>query len=265
MLRQIVTKLTKNNLYKIPARTLFLGKRMIYMPQCHSTNEIAAQILDQSSVAEGTVVITDRQFEGKGQRGNSWITEDFMNLTFSIVLKPSFLSLGNRFYLNIVTALGVRKAAGLLLKARVLIKWPNDIMTEEGKLSGILIENQLRRQTIAHSVAGIGLNVNQLEFTIPTATSLAAVSGNQFDLAQVLETLLECIEGYYLQLRQGALEQLKESYEASLYWKDELHTFAAGNEKFQGTIRGVDSDGQLHVESDIGPRRFGIKQVRYIG
>ena len=264
MLCQILTKLTKNNLYKIPAKTLFLGKRLIYVPQCHSTNEIAAQIVDQSSVAEGTTVITDRQLKGKGQWGNSWITEDFKNLTFSIVLKPTFLALGNRFYLNIIIALGVRKAVSTLLKTPVWVKWPNDIMTERGKLAGILIENQLQGQTIAHSVAGVGLNVNQLEFSIPSATSLAIVSGDQFALPQVLETLMECIEAYYLMLRQGALESLKVSYEASLYWKDELHTFATAEETFKGIIKGVDADGQLQVESEGGVRHFNIKQVRYI-
>lgn len=251
-------------MYKIPARTLFLGKRLIYVPQCHSTNEIAAQIVDQSSVAEGSVVITDRQLKGKGQWGNSWITEDFRNLTFSIVLKPNFLSLGNRFYLNIISALGVRQAVSDLLKTPVWVKWPNDIMTEGGKLAGILIENQLQGQTIAYSVVGIGLNVNQLEFIVPAATSLAIVSGDQFDLPQVLERLLECIEACYLQLRHGAFAALKESYESNLYWKDEPHTFTAGDEIFKGIIRGIDAGGQLHVDSERGPRHFGIKQVRYI-
>lgn len=264
MLRQIVTKLTKNNLYKIPARTLFLGKRLIYVPQCHSTNELAAQIADQSSVVEGTVVITDRQLKGKGQRGNSWITEDFMNLTFSLVLKPTFLDLENRFYLNVVSALAVRKTVSALLKTPVWVKWPNDIMTGGGKLAGILIENQLQGQTIAYSVAGIGLNVNQLEFSVPAATSLAIVSGDQFDLSRILENLLECIEAHYLQLRQGALEALKASYESNLFWKDELHTFAAGEEVFKGIIRGVGPGGQLNVHTGKGPRHFSIKQIRYI-
>src|SRR5690606_33679434 len=146
------------------------GKRLVYMPQCHSTSEIAAQIRHQSSAVEGTVVITDRQLRGKGQRGNTWITEDSRNLTLSILHKPSFLLPRNQFYLNVVTALGVQQAVSRLLKVPVFVKWPNDIMTEGGKLAGVLIENQLQGQAITHSIVGIGLNVNQLQFSIPTAT-----------------------------------------------------------------------------------------------
>ena len=264
MLRQIVTKLTKNNLYKIPAKTLFLGKRLIYVPQCHSTNEIAAQIVDQSSVVEGAVVITDRQLKGKGQWGNSWITEDFRNLTFSLLLKPTFLDLERRFYLNIIAALGVRKTVSALLKAPAWVKWPNDIMTEGGKIAGILIENQLHGQSIAYSVVGIGLNVNQLQFSVPGATSLAIATGAQFELPGVLETLLECIEACYLQLRNGGHEALKNDYESHLYWKDEWHTFSAGEETFKGIIRGVDEGGLLHVHTAGGARHFSTKQIRYI-
>lgn len=251
-------------MYKIPARTLFLGKRLIYMPQCHSTNEIAAQILDQSSTSEGTVVITDRQLRGKGQWGNSWTTADFMNLTLSVILKPSFLAMGNRFYLNVITALGVRQAANKLLNVPVFVKWPNDVMTAGGKLAGILIENQVQGHVLTHSVVGIGLNVNQLEFNVSSATSLAAVSGKQFELNEVFELLIECVEACYLRLRNGHYESLKNLYEEFLYWKGELHTFAAGDELFQGRIRGIDPAGQLQIESEGEVRSFGVRQVRYL-
>jgi BirA family transcriptional regulator, biotin operon repressor / biotin---[acetyl-CoA-carboxylase] ligase len=250
-------------LYKIPANTLFLGKRLIYMPECHSTNDIAAQILDQPSTQEGTVIITDRQLKGRGQRGNSWITAHHENLTLSIVFKPTFLGPQEQFYLNMAMAIGVHDLIQDKVSDPVFIKWPNDLMVGGNKIGGILIENQLHGRVVNYSIVGIGVNVNQNEFPLFSATSLSRVTGKRYELPILFEELLTRVESHYLNLKQGKLLLLKEAYLNALYWKDEVHTFSDEGGPFEGTIAGVHADGRLCVHVCGHIRYFGLKEIQY--
>jgi BirA family biotin operon repressor/biotin-[acetyl-CoA-carboxylase] ligase len=252
-------------LYKIPARTLFTGKRLIYVPECHSTNDLATQILDQFVVHEGTVVITDRQLRGKGQRGNTWTSADFLNLTLSVVLRPAFLDIRDQFFLNIVASLGVHDVVRQLLDRPVFVKWPNDVIAGGGKIAGILIENQIHGSTIQASVVGIGLNVNQTEFGLPAATSLASETGRQFETGAVFETLMECFEARYLQLRQGKHETLRHTYHDALFGKGERRRFTSGDHAFWGTITGVDKSGDLQIDAEGMPTSYRAQEIRYVG
>ncbi len=89
-------------MYKIPANTLFMGKNLVYVPECHSTNTLALELSQRTSVAEGTIVITDNQTNGRGQRGNEWFSEPYKNLTFSLIVKPTFLKPIDQFNLTIL-------------------------------------------------------------------------------------------------------------------------------------------------------------------
>jgi BirA family biotin operon repressor/biotin-[acetyl-CoA-carboxylase] ligase len=215
-------------------------------------------------VHEGTVVITDRQLRGRGQRGNSWISADFMNLTLSVVFRPTFLSIGDQFLLNVVASLGVHDAIRELLPVPVFVKWPNDVIAGGGKIAGILIENQLQGRSIQASVVGIGVNVNQTDFGLPTATSLALQAGRPFDTGAVFEILMECLEGRYLQLRQGGQDALRKAYHDALYGKGEQRRFAAEDREFWGTIMGVDSSGYLQIDAGGVTGSFGMKEIRYL-
>ena len=148
-------------MYKIPANTLFVGKNLVFVPDCPSTNTLALQITQQSPAKEGTLVITDNQTAGKGQRGNVWEAEPRQNLTFSLILKPGFLAVSKQFYLNVVICLALKDYLMEKISRTVYIKWPNDILVHEKKISGVLIENQLQGAHISNSIVGIGLNMNQ--------------------------------------------------------------------------------------------------------
>ena len=94
---------------KIQPKTLFIGKNTIYLPSCHSTNDIAAEMIQSGSVFDGTTVITSNQTAGRGQRGNAWEALAGQNITISIILKPNFLSANEQFKLNIAVSLGIRE------------------------------------------------------------------------------------------------------------------------------------------------------------
>jgi BirA family biotin operon repressor/biotin-[acetyl-CoA-carboxylase] ligase len=251
-------------LYKIPANTLFIGKHVVFVPECHSTNTLAIELSQSPSTPEGTVVITNNQTAGRGQRGNRWESAPGMNLTFSIVLKPFFLPVKDQFYLNIFVSLALRDFLSLKTEHPVCIKWPNDILVHDKKICGILIENQIRGSSFLTVVAGIGLNVNQTEFNAGSITSVGLVSGKQSNLSEAFEDLLGCLERRYLQLRQQKNTVLLDEYLSHLYWRKEKKMFLANNLQFEGRITSVDENGKLGIETVEGMKYFGVKEIVYL-
>ena len=250
---------------KIFAQTLFLGKNIIDLPECHSTNTIAAGLLAEQSIAEGSVVTTDHQTAGRGQRGNSWEAAAGKNLTFSVILKPSFLHIQEQFYLNIITSLAIYDLLTELLSPGLSIKWPNDIYYYQQKMGGILIENSLKRTNLEWSVLGIGLNVNQTEFKDEKACSMALVTGREFSRSTVLESLFRKLESRYLQLKSGGGPALRKEYLSRLYWLGEMHSFRSAGEHFSGKIIGIDKVGRLAVcLTGDEVRYFWIKEIEFI-
>ncbi len=250
-------------MYKIPASTLFLGKNLLFVPECHSTNSLALELCQQSCPVEGTVVITSKQTSGRGQRGNSWESEPGKNLTFSLILKPTFLAIKNQFLLSIVTSLAIRDYLTQLLETAVQIKWPNDILVNEFKICGILIENQLEGDRFSSVIVGIGLNINQTQFSSPSATSLAILSDSSFDLQDQLTAVLSAIESRYLQLRHNYVDQLRDEYLANLYRLHKHASFLAGGQRFNGEISGVDEYGRLRVLVQGHEKTFDTKQIAF--
>jgi BirA family transcriptional regulator, biotin operon repressor / biotin---[acetyl-CoA-carboxylase] ligase len=250
-------------LYKIPASTLFLGKSLHFVPECHSTNSLALDLCQQSCPPEGMVVITNRQTSGRGQRGNSWESEPGMNLTFSLILKPTFLAIKDQFLLSIVACLAVHDYLKALLKRSVLIKWPNDILINEFKICGILIENQLAGDRFTSAAIGMGLNVNQTSFISPKATSIFKIAGSKVDHQQVLEGILSSIEVRYLQLRNNNVTQLRNDYLSHLYRLNEASAFAADGRQFIGEIAGVDEQGKLRVIVQGTEKIYDTKQIAF--
>lgn len=254
-------------MHKILTKTLFLGKNVIYLPTCHSTNDVAMQLAAETRVVEGTLVVTDNQTKGKGQRGNIWISEPGANLTFSLLLTPRFLTVDRQFLLNMALSLAISDLVLNTLPysedSGVFVKWPNDIYVHNNKTAGVLIENTLKKSNLEICVAGIGMNVNQTGFEFSGPTSLAVQTGRQHNLTKMLEDLVGCIEKRYLQLRNGEYATLECEYLDRMYWKDELRLFQS-EYLFEGRIRGVDKTGHLLIETQKGLESFGVKDVKFI-
>jgi len=252
-------------LYKIPANTLFMGKNLVYVPECHSTNTLGSELCQRSATAEGTTIITDNQTMGRGQRGNSWHSDPYKNLTFSLVLKPSFLKPIDQFNLTVAISLALRDFLTHRIPGEVKIKWPNDILVNDKKLCGILIENTLSGDTIQCSVVGIGLNVNQDSFSMESASSMKVVAGHDFNLSDELSLLFEFLERRYLQLRSGKLTDLRNDYLSSLYGKGEERRFLVGTSEIIGVIEGFNQQGKLLLATGGGTKSYDLKEIRFIG
>jgi BirA family transcriptional regulator, biotin operon repressor / biotin---[acetyl-CoA-carboxylase] ligase len=249
--------------YKTAGNTLFIGKNIAFVAACPSTNDLALSLLQRSHPAEGTVVITHHQTAGRGQRGNQWQAQPGQNLTLSLILKPSFLSVKQQFLLTVVTTLALYDLISGVTASAPNIKWPNDLLVDDKKVCGILIENQLQGHSISTSVIGIGLNVNQLVFDFPTATSLAHVGRKEFELEPLLHQLFSLLEARYLQLRHGMHAALMDDYLLRLYRFQQPALYEANNETFEGTILGVDDWGKLKMETPTGLKFFDLKEIQY--
>jgi BirA family transcriptional regulator, biotin operon repressor / biotin---[acetyl-CoA-carboxylase] ligase len=241
-----------------------MGKHLVFMPECHSTNTLALELCQQSNAPEGTLVITNNQTAGRGQRGNSWESQQSMNLTFSVVIKPTFLAVQDQFMLSMVTSLAMYDYLNAMCQVPSFIKWPNDILANGRKICGILIETQMMGEQFTSAVIGIGFNVNQQHFAVSTATSLGLIMGNVFDLQSVLEELLSRLESRYLLLREGRAKEIKEDYLKHLYRLNEEHIFRCGDQQFTGRILGVDDQGLLRVMTGDEDKRFGMKEIAFV-
>lgn len=254
-------------MYNIQPNTLFTGKLIKYLPSCHSTNDIAVEMIQsENTVFEGTVIITDNQTAGRGQRGNTWEASSGENLTFSLILKPNFLKASDQFQLNIAISMGVFDFLSAFIDESLSIKWSNDIYYKDQKMGGILIENSLQGYQIGHSIVGIGLNINQLEFSNLRATSLRSITHNplKYDLSEILKRLLENLEKNYLKIKNNDFESLKTNYLANLYRFQKYHYFKRNGQQFLGQIVGIDETGKLGIETDENVIYFDFKEVEFV-
>jgi BirA family transcriptional regulator, biotin operon repressor / biotin---[acetyl-CoA-carboxylase] ligase len=251
-------------MYKIPDKTVFMGKKIISLPSCESTNSLMISMAQADKLEEGSIIITENQTSGRGQAGNRWVTEAGTNLTFSALLKPVFLEPSNQFYLNMAVGLAMHDAVTDFVLTKTEVKWPNDVMVDGKKVCGILIENQIHGQQFTQAVIGIGLNVNQKNFEWPQASSLCLCAGRYFSKAEVLEKVLMQLENRYHQLKKKDFNGLQHDYHAALYWKDEAHEFMQDGKIFSGTITGIDEVGRLQLRMAEGIRKFNFKEITFV-
>lgn len=256
---------------RINPNTLFIGQQQKFLPSCQSTNDIMSQLLQEGNLLEGQLVWTLHQTAGRGQRGNSWEAAAGQNLTFSILLKPSFLKASEQFALSTATALALKKGLDSFLpqSSPILLKWPNDLFVGDKKLGGILIENQLRKSHLEAAVVGVGINVNQRGFEHDRATSLSIITQQEHELPAVLEKILHCLEQYYLMLKARQYTVLRKQYHQALYASGKWGVYEdlRGNtpKMFNGKIRGVDLLGRLCIEKQSGDiDAFAMKEVKMV-
>lgn len=239
---------------------------VIKLSATDSTNAYLKELQTGSSLPDFSVVVAEEQLSGRGQRGSEWVSEKGKNLTFSVLKRDVALSGQQHFYLNTWVSLSILNALSNLGIPQLSVKWPNDIMSGNAKICGILIENVWQGSRITHSIIGIGLNVNQLEFPgLPGAGSMALATGREFDLNEVLMQVLEQLRRDYGR-GEGHYSQALREYEGQLFFRNLPARFKRENGTvFIGRIKGITAEGKLLVENqDGGTEGFGFKEVRLL-
>ncbi len=258
--------------------TFFTGKFLLHLPSVDSTNNYAKEHVAKSSPIDGTVILADEQFAGRGQTGTLWIADANKNLTFSIIYQTSFLRATEQFYLNMAVSLGIWSMVNgqwSIVKNKRLkthdsrlttkIKWPNDIYVNDKKITGILIENTISGMHLKYSVIGIGLNVNQESFPKEiNATSLKLETNHESDRNKILNEVLVSIEKYFLLLKERKFEQLKKEYIANLYRYNTDADYKKEEQIFEGKIIDIDVVGNLMLETKNGIEKFAFKEISFV-
>jgi BirA family transcriptional regulator, biotin operon repressor / biotin---[acetyl-CoA-carboxylase] ligase len=248
--------------------TSCVGKVLYELPDTPSTNEHALSLLSGPIKAvEGTVILTHRQTQGRGQAGTRWESAPYENITLSIILYPNFLEARAGFLLSQAIALGVRDTIADTIGIPVAIKWPNDIYIAGRKTAGILLQTALQGNHFQYCVAGIGINVNQTSFSpdIPNPTSLALATGKQTLIDPVKELLFRHVDIRYRQLREGLYDLLETDYLRYLYRLEEDCLFEEpGGKRFEGRITGITDTGKLLVVHQGKTRRFDVKEISFV-
>ncbi len=238
--------------------------RIIKLDAIDSTNTFLKGISSEGTLSDYTVVVAKNQTDGRGQMGTVWNSEASKSLTFSVLKDVSFLQSNQQFYISIVTALALIKTLKTFHIEKLSIKWPNDILSANEKISGVLIENVIKHSTLTSSIIGVGLNVNQRSFDgLPKASSMSILRGRAFDLDEILQTFLKHLKFYFLLLEQGEKNVLRKEYESLLFRKNKPSTFKGiEGDLFSGFIRGVSLSGKLIVElEDEIKREYDLKEI----
>jgi BirA family biotin operon repressor/biotin-[acetyl-CoA-carboxylase] ligase len=221
----------------------------------------------QESLENYTVVVAKKQLQGRGQMGTQWQSEASKNLTASIYAKVAYLEIHQAFYISMATSLALLKVLREFHLRQLYVKWPNDILADNLKIAGILIENSIKNTLMETTIIGIGLNVNQTQFgDLSQATSLKSITGVDHDLDQLLKRLAEQVVVEMKRLETGELENVKNDYEAALFRKDKPSTFQTPEgHRFSGFINGVTELGllQIRVEDNI-LKTFDLKDIKLL-
>ncbi|MCL6219776.1 biotin--[acetyl-CoA-carboxylase] ligase [Zunongwangia pacifica] len=239
--------------------------RIIKVDAIPSTNDFVKQYYTGNSSFEPVCVSARFQTKGKGQRGGFWKVTKGKNLTFSLLYPKIKVTANQHFLLSAVVSLAVINVLQKFDIPKLSVKWPNDIMSGNFKICGILIENILKQADIAASIIGIGLNVNQDDFgDLKQASSLKLQTGNDFDLDEILNAILEELSVRLNALSEGKKSLVLEEYAALMFKKGVVSAFQYPNgDYFNGIIRGVTTKGLLNVEiEDAVFKTFDLKEVK---
>lgn len=237
------------------------GQRIIHLESVDSTNNYAAKVFKSGQVPPGTVIMADIQNNGRGQREKTWQSDAFQNLTFSLTADIKLWKINTLIDLNRLIAISLYrffKQFDLSPK----IKWPNDIMVNDKKISGILIENYFR-DGAPKTIVGIGINVNQESFTVPRATSLINEKGEQCVPREVLDRFIHVLNDTFSNLPVQNSEAIHNEYD-QLLWKLKSKTsFKLSEEYFEGKIKGTTVEGELVIDTQSGDKTFRNGTIKY--
>ena len=220
-----------------------------------STNLALKRKYHKGLMKHGEVLWALDQVKGKGQRASQWVSEPNKNLTFSIFLSQDKLLLDTVFVLNCWVALAVKSALTSFGVPCVSIKWPNDILSENKKICGLLIENLYRGKKLEASIVGIGLNVNQINVgELNRASSMRLCSGRTFNLEEVLQQVLMQL-AHILERKLSVTTSFKD-YNKALFGLGEQRTFLEDGKAFLATVEEVNQQGDLVLKAADNERRF---------
>lgn len=251
--------------FDIKLETEFIGRNFIYCEEIDSTN---SEILSgkQNYKKTGTVILAEKQHVGKGRKDRTWQSAKGLNLTFSILLTKESLSSININHLNFTASLAVANAIENLFQLKTELKWPNDVLINKKKVSGILTESSIKGSKIERVVIGIGLNVNQFtfqgEFNFPP-TSLKLEVGDTIDRENMLAEILNNFEELLLELSNKP-ENILNDWRAKCKMIGDKISISEDDKIKTGIFYDIDENGYLLLKHNNSIEKIHFGDVSFI-
>ena len=234
--------------------------KILYLDVVTSTNTLARERLQLAKAIEGSVIFANEQTQGRGQLNSVWESNSGKNVLCSIVLSPVFITIDQQTYLNMAICFAMLDTIKMYTPD-ASIKWPNDIYINKKKVAGLLLENAIQGDHIKYSIVGIGINVNQLDFVVKSATSLCMETQHNIVVDDVLQLLLKHINHRYGMLKLKQWDMINKEYHQHLLGLNEECTFKTETEEFVGVIKGVDVHGLLMVKKGDSIINYRVKEI----
>ncbi len=230
-----------------------IGRKITYKDTLNSTNNYVANLVRENKIEHGTVILAGSQIAGKGQRGAVWDSEPLKNISLSAFLNHVNLSVNNSFLLTQAISLAVFDFLNEF-DSNFKIKWPNDILWNNSKIAGILIETQLEKGKfsellIKNSIVGLGINVNQEKFGDYNALSLKSILKKELVIQDLVLKLIDKLNVRFNELEAFQFKKIKRDYLANLWLFEKESLFKEEEIIFKGTITGIDEIGRLVVQN----------------
>ena len=255
---------------------MILGEPLIELLCIDSTNIYATTQIHEGLALSGSCYRANFQTHGKGQMAKAWGSEAGKNLLCSYVLGlkqlkeegliPKNWTLQQQFGLSVAIALGLTDYFSRVAGFDTKIKWSNDLYWHDRKAGGILIESIVRGTEWNWSVIGIGVNINQTEFSpdIPNPVSLKQITGKDWDINEQLKMLSAALTVRVNEWMKGGFKQMLETYNKRLYKKGSIVKLKKNNISFSGKVIGVNEQGQLIIENGI-PQAYNFGEIVWEG
>lgn len=240
--------------------------KVIKLDAIDSTNEFLKGVSNKQELENFTVVTAESQTKGKGQMGAVWASETGRNLIMSVLVKDFLTDICQIYNLNIAVSLAIFDVLEMYKIPDLSIKWPNDIMSYNKKIGGVLIENSIKSDGSIISIVGLGLNVNQTNFeNLPKASSLAVICDEKFNKEELFFSIMDKIESNIKLWEQQSFFSWSD-YTNKLFKKGIPMPFSdLNNHNFMGIIQGVSPIGKLQVLlEDDSISEFDIKEIQML-
>ena len=239
------------------------ASKIIKVNATRSTNDRVKMLIKSKKIESGDIVVAKYQYGGRGQNTNKWYSSYGKNLLCSILYRPLDVNVNQIFCINQVVSLAVLKTIRKFNKDKCFIKWPNDIMSVNKKISGILVENSLSLNHVNYSIIGVGINVNQVLFKkLPNATSLKKISNSDIIIQEVLNKLIENYKFYFSRINE--LKYINEEYNKNIFGKDGCKFVVDGRIQ-HGKIISISNNGIVKLKLDSeGIQEFDPRKIRIL-
>ena len=240
--------------------------KLIKLDAIDSTNEFLKALSSNQTLENFTVVTAENQLKGRGQMGAVWNSEPSKNLIMSVLISDFISNVDQIFTINLVVSVSIIQALEDFSIPELSIKWPNDIMSYNKKVGGILIENTIKSNGSINSIVGLGLNVNQMNFeNLPNASSLALICNCTFKKEEILLKIIERLKKNIKNWNQNAA-LIASEYANKLFKKGIPMTFAGRHQdNFIGIIKAITPNGKLEIILQDGSvSEFDIKEIQML-